>query len=87
MTDETPQDDSAFEQLIAPLRSDMPDPDSHVDVILTSGSSLHFHDVQTQKLASALLNRGYVQLLDQSGSTCFLFARGVAAIVSRKETE
>ena len=87
MTDETPQDDSAFEQLIAPLRSDMPDPDSHVDAILTSGSSLHFHDVQTQKLASALLNRGFVQLLDQSGSTPWVLARCLTTTVSRKETE
>lgn len=75
-----------FDEIIGPLVEELPSPDDCVNVILVDGTTLEFRDIVTRELASRLIGRGYAELVDSHGNTCFLFTHGVCAIIARKET-
>lgn len=83
--EEFPFDDSEFARIVAPLQGQMPDLDSHVNVILTGGPALHFHDVDVDALVGRLMTRGVASLKDSSGSKVYLFRGGVSAILTTKD--
>lgn len=79
--------DDEFDEIVASIKDELPpSPDARLNVILTDGSILEFHDVSGRALAWTLLRRGYAQLADPKDNWCVLFTHGISAIVARKET-
>lgn len=83
--DNEPVDEDEFLELVKPLRDEMPEPTKHVRLLLVDGTSLQFKDVIVSKLAGALVHRGYVQMGDRSGASCFVFSHGVSAIIGKDD--